>query len=86
MKIYFKIDKGGTKSTILVESGEKTLKHILEKLGSKSKINYKNFELYYFVEHVEDKDEIEDMDNAINMETCLKFLNSFELDVRILIY
>jgi hypothetical protein len=76
------MDKDGSKSTILQESGERTLKSVLERLATKNKINYKNFELYYFVEHVDnDKDEIEDMDNAINIDTPLKFLNSFELDV-----
>jgi hypothetical protein len=76
------MDKEGSKSTILQESGEKTLKNILERLASKSKINFRNYELYYFVEHVEQsKEELEDMDNAINMETPLKFLNNFELDV-----
>ncbi len=72
----------GSKSTIIAESSDKTLKNILERLFSKSKINYKNFELYYFVEH-SDKDE-EDIDNAINFETQLKFLNNFELDVAFL--
>jgi hypothetical protein len=76
------MDKEGSKSTILQESGEKTLKHILERLASKSKINFRNYELYYFIEHVEQsKEDLEDMDNAIKMETPLKFLNNFELDV-----
>lgn len=76
------MDKDGSKSTILRESGEKTLKNILERLTSKFKINFKNWELYFFVEHLDDsKDDIEDMDNAINMDTPLKFLNNFELDV-----
>ena len=28
------------------------------------------------------EDELDDMDNAINMETQLKFLNNYEIDVR----
>jgi len=78
------MDKEGTKSTIIQESAEKTLKSVLERLAAKNKINLKNLELYYFVEHVSsEKEEIEDMDNAINIETPLKFLNNneFELDV-----
>jgi hypothetical protein len=76
------MDKDGSKSTIIQESAEKTLKSVLEKLAAKNKINHKNFELYFFVEHLEDnKEEIEDMDNAINMDTSLKFLDCFELDV-----
>jgi hypothetical protein len=43
-------------------------------------INYKNFEYYYFVDH-NDKEE-DDIDNAINIDTQLKFLNNFELDVK----
>ena len=74
--------ENGSKSTIIAESGDKTLKNILERLSSTSKINYKNSELYYFVEH-SDKDD-EDIDNAINFETQLKFLINFELDVTIL--
>jgi hypothetical protein len=78
------MDKEGSKSTIIQESGEKTLKSVLERLAAKNKINFKNLDLYYFVEHVQnEKDEIEDMDNAINIETPLKFLNNneYELDV-----
>ncbi len=76
------MDKDGSKYTVIQESGDKVLKNVLERLASKSKINFKNFELYFFVEHIEEsKDELEDMDNAINMETPLKFLNGFELDV-----
>ena len=76
------MDKDGSKSTIIQESGEKNLKNVLERLASKSKINFRNFELYYFVEHVEEiKEELDDMDNAINMDAPLKFLNCFELDV-----
>ena len=76
------MEKDGGKSTILQEGGDKTLRYVLERLASKFKINCKNADLYFFVEHVEDsKDELEDMDNGINMDTPLKFLNCFELDV-----
>lgn len=59
-----------------------TLKNVLEKLSNKNKIILRNLDLYYFIEHVDnEKEEIDDMDNAINMETQLKFLNNYELDV-----
>jgi hypothetical protein len=58
------------------------LKNVLEKLSQKNKINYRNLDLYYFIEHSENyKDDLDDMDNAINMETQLKFLNNYEIDV-----
>ena len=45
-------------------------------------INLRNLEFYYFIEHSENKkDELEDFENAINMDTTIKFLNYFELDV-----
>jgi hypothetical protein len=74
--------ENGSKSTILSESGDKTLKNVLEKLAQKSMINYKNFEYYYFVDHSEKEEE--DIDNAINIDTQLKFLNNYELDVHII--
>ena len=59
------------------------LRNVLEKLSQKNKINYRNFDLYYFIEHSENyKDDLDDMDNAINMDTQLKFLNNYEIDVR----
>ena len=58
------------------------MKNVLEKLSQKNKINYRNLDLYYFIEHSENyKDDLDDMDNAINMETQLKFLNNYEIDV-----
>lgn len=76
------MEQDGNKSTILQESGEKTLKDVIDRLFSKSKISYKNFDLYFFVEHIDNSNEVEDMDNAINIDTPLKFLNCYELDVR----
>ena len=59
-----------------------TLKNVLEKLSNKNKIILRNLDLYYFIEHIDnEKEDIDDMDNAINMETQLKFLNNYELDV-----
>jgi hypothetical protein len=75
--------ENGSGSTIIAESGDKTLKNILERLSSKEKISYKNLELYFFVEHNENGKEEEEMDNAINIETQLKYLHNFELDVAI---
>jgi hypothetical protein len=71
--------ENGSKSTIISDSGDKTLKNVLEKLAQKSMINYKNFEFYYFVDHSEKEEE--DIDNEINKDTQLKFLNNYELDV-----
>jgi hypothetical protein len=81
LRIYFKIDKEGNASSVIQENGDKTLRNILEKLSSKNKISNKNFDLYYFVDHVENDTDVDDFDNAINLETPLKFLNNFELDV-----
>jgi hypothetical protein len=74
--------ENGSGSTILAELGDKTLRNILERLSSKEKISHKNLELYFFVEHNENSKEDEEMDNAINIETQLKYLHNFELDVR----
>ena len=83
MKIFFKFDRAINQYNIIQENGERTLKNVLEKLSQKNKINYRNLDLYYFIEHSESyKDELDDMDNAINMETQLKFLNNYEIDVR----
>jgi hypothetical protein len=80
VKVYLK-SNGGNYATIQLNH-EKTLRNILEKLSSQNKISHKNFDLYYFLEHVENsKEEIDDIDNAINMDTPLKFLNNFELDL-----
>jgi len=83
LKIFFKFDRAINQYNIIQENGERTLKNVLEKLSQKNKINYRNLDLYYFIEHSESyKDELDDMDNAINMETQLKFLNNYEIDVR----
>jgi hypothetical protein len=80
--VHFKFEKDGNKYTIIQENGERTLKNVLEKLSTKNKINYRNFDLYYFIEHTDSqKEDLDDMDNAIGMETQLKFLNNYELDV-----
>jgi hypothetical protein len=82
LKIFFKFDRAINQYNIIQENGERTLKNVLEKLSQKNKINYRNLDLYYFIEHSENyKDDLDDMDNAINMETQLKFLNNYEIDV-----
>lgn len=82
LKIFFKFDRAINQYNIIQENGERTLKNVLEKLSQKNKINYRNLDLYYFIEHSENyKDDLDDMDNAINMETQLKFLNNFEIDL-----
>jgi hypothetical protein len=61
---------------------------VLESLAAKKKLPYKNFEYFYFVEHNENSKnsneitEAEIIDNEINLDTQLKYLNFFELDVR----
>ena len=82
LKINLKFEKEGNQYIKIQESGDKTLKNILEILYSKNMINLRNLEFYYFIEHSENKkDELEDFENAINMDTTIKFLNYFELDV-----
>jgi len=43
------------------------------------KLQYRNIELYYFVEHEEGNNE--DMDNALSWEMELKYLSTYELDL-----
>jgi len=89
LKIYFKINDGA-KSTIIEEYPDKTLRDLLERIYEKKhRLPHKNFDYYFFCEHQEDEEETEDMndiDNEINMDTQLKYLNVLELDVSKLLY
>jgi len=81
LKIYFKRE-GQREYTVLEESEDKTLINILERIDNKNKLHFKNFEFYYFAEHKDNYfEENEDLDNEINIDTQLKFLNVYELDV-----
>lgn len=57
-------------------------------MAQKKKLPFKNSEYFYFVEHHESNKNTSEMteneiiDNEINLETQLKYLNFFELDVR----
>lgn len=80
LKVYIKLDVNNISSTIIQMSTENSLKNVLEKIASKKRLNYRNIELYFFVEHSENGDN-EDMDNAISMDMELKYLSTFELDL-----
>ncbi len=82
LKIYFKLEGFG-ESTVLEESEEKTLMTILERIDHKNKLNIRNYDFYYFTEHKDNNqfDDNDDLDNEINMETQIKFLTVYELEV-----
>ena len=87
IRIYLVYENEKNERTVIEESGEKTLKNVLESLVVKKKLPFKNFEYFYFVEHHEankntvENNENETIDNEINLDTQLKYLNFFELDV-----
>ena len=87
LRIYLVYESEKNERTVIEESGEKTLKNLLESLVVKKKLPFKNFEYFYFVEHHEtikntsENNENEIIDNEINLDTQLKYLNFFELDV-----
>lgn len=88
IRIYLVYENEKNERTVIEESGEKTLKNVLESLVVKKKLPFKNFEYFYFVEHHEavrnnttEINENETIDNEINLETQLKYLNFYELDV-----
>ena len=85
IKIYFKLTmEGFGESTVLEENEDKTLISLLERIDHKNKLNFKNFDFYYFTEHKDNvAEENEDLDNEINFDTQLKFLTVYELDVYI---
>ena len=76
IKIYYKAN-GINSSKIVSLSAEDNLKGILKIFFNQDILQYKNIDLYYFVEHKGSKE----MDNAINLETNIKYLPSYELDL-----
>lgn len=88
MRIYLKYENEKNESTVIEEQAEKTLRQVLDSLAMKKKLPFKNFEYFYFVEHhdnnksTSDLAEAEVIDNEINLDTQLKYLNFYELDVR----
>ena len=78
LKIYIKVNKTNTSSTIIQLNITSNLKTVFEKIILKNKLQYRNIELYYFVEH---EDNNEDMDNALSWEMELKYLSTYELDL-----
>ena len=78
IRVFFKYN-GLDDSKIISLKPDDTLKNILEYLFSKDFLIYKNIDLYYFVEHKGN----DDIDNAINIDTNIKYLSNFELDLYI---
>ena len=78
VRVFFKYN-GLDSSKIISLKPDDTLKNILEYLFSKDFLVYKNIDLYYFVEHKGN----DDIDNAINIDTNIKYLSCFELDLYI---
>ena len=76
VKIYYK--KNGIKtSKYLVLSGEDNLKNILNIFFEENLLKNKESDQYYFVEH----NEIQDIENEINLDTNIKYLPSYELNL-----
>lgn len=87
-------------TTIIDENKDKTLKDLFERIKNKlTKNHFKNYDYYCFYEHDQNNDInpraynaknkknqiMEDLDNEINLDLQLKYLTSFELDVRYII-
>lgn len=81
LKIFIKLDANNPSSKILQIASESTLKNVIESLSDKSRIPYKNPDLYYFVEHSNNSTASDDGEDAINVDIQLKSLNTFEIDV-----
>lgn len=76
VKIYYK--KNGIKnSKLLVLSKDSNLKNILNIFFEQNIFKNKNMENYFFVEH----NEIQDIENEINLDTNIKYLPSYELNL-----
>jgi hypothetical protein len=81
LKIYFD-DVAGF--TVLEENPEITLKEILHKMIKKDDTMLKNLDYYSFLEHCDDNKDKNFFDDEMNLETQLKYLSNFELDVILL--
>ena len=76
VKIYYK--KNGIKtSKYLVLSKEDNLKNILNIFFEENLLKNKELDQYYFVEH----NAIQDIENEINLDTNIKYLPSYELNL-----
>lgn len=76
IKINYNIN-GSIKTKIINISQENNLKEILNIFFNENILEDKNFELYYFT----DKKQIQDINNAINLDTLIKNLPSNELSL-----
>ena len=76
IKVYYKAN-GINSSKIISLSSEDNLKGILKIFFNQDILQYKNFDFYYFVEYKS----AQDIDNAINLETNIKYLPSYELNL-----
>jgi hypothetical protein len=76
VKIYYK-KNGIKKSKLFVLSKEETLKNILNTFFDENIFKNKNIEHYYFIEH----NAIEDIENEITLDTNIKHLKTYELNL-----
>lgn len=76
VKIYYK-KNGLNNSKILVLSKDEILKNVLNTLLEQNILKNKNINQYYFVEH----NAIQDIENEINLDTNIKYLPSYELNL-----
>ena len=76
IKVYYKAN-GINSSKIVSLSSEDNLKGILKIFFNQDILQYKNFDFYYFVEYKS----AQELDNAINLETNIKYLHSYELSL-----
>ena len=76
IKINYNIN-GSIKTKIINISQENNLKEILNIFFNENILDDKNFELYYFT----DKKQIQDINNAINLDTLIKNLSSNEISL-----
>ena len=76
IKVYYKAN-GINSSKIVSLSCDDNLKGILKIFFNQDILQYKNFDFYYFVEHKSSQE----LDNAINLETNIKYLPAYELNL-----
>lgn len=79
LRVHIKIEQTNSYSTVIQANSECSLRSILEKI--KTRLFFKNMDYYYFVEHSSYSDN-EDIEKAINFDILLKYLTTYELDVR----
>ena len=76
IKVYYKAN-GINSSKIVSLSSDDNLKGILKIFFNQEILQYKNFDFYYFVEHKSSQE----LDNAINLDTNIKYLPGYELNL-----